>query len=78
MTQNALLYHYVYQNPDSAQGTLIFQLSNVVFPIFDLIIPCGFILYTHNCNFHADKKIIDQQYRRYSSRVRYTEAFKKE
>lgn len=70
LTQNILLYQFIYKQP-TQQSVLVFQLSDIVFPIFDLLIPCAFILWTHNRNFLEDQKLIDKQYERYSSAVRY-------
>lgn len=66
IAQNLLMRFFVYKNATSIYGDLVFEFSLNVFPILDLVIPCGFIVYTHYKNFTADHDHINQQYHHYS------------
>lgn len=60
--QNGLNYYLIYKQTYSKVTHLWFQISFLVFPIFDLIIPTGFVLYTHYSNFKDDEKVIYSEY----------------
>ena len=47
-----LSYFFVYKK--SKYRFLVFKLNLNVFPIFDILIPSAFIVYTHYINFSED------------------------
>ena len=50
-----LSYFFIYNCGDSCEhNCLVFQLNLNVFPIFDILIPSAFIVYTHYVNFSED------------------------
>ena len=66
-----LSYYFVY-NGNSAKykySHLVFQINLNVFPIFYILMPSAFIIYTHYVNFSEDRDMIEENYRRYSTRL---------
>ncbi len=55
-----LSYFFVYKK--SKRSFLVFQLNLNVFPIFDILIPSAFIVYTHYINFSEDQDMLDKSY----------------
>ncbi len=66
-----LSYYFVY-NGNITKYTyshLVFQINLNVFPIFYILIPSAFIIYTHYVNFSEDRDMIEENYTRYSTRL---------
>ena len=55
-----LSYFFVYKK--SKYRFLVFKLNLNVFPIFDILIPSAFIVYTHYINFSEDQDMLDKSY----------------
>lgn len=65
LIENVLVYSFIYSDTSSPYAHLVFQLTLDVFPIFDLLFPCAWILYTHHSNFRSDKLLIREEYDEY-------------
>lgn len=65
LLESILNYIFIYENPNSKYGQIVFQLKLNVFPIFGILIPSAFIVYTHYVNFKEDCTLIDENYSQY-------------
>ena len=49
-----LSYFFVYNSETCKYSFIVLQLNLNVFPIFDILMPSAFIVYTHYVNFSED------------------------
>jgi len=68
LIQNVFVYKFIYNDSANPYAHLVFQLTLDVFPLFDLLTPCAFILYTHHVNFRNDEILITEEYDNYKSK----------